>query len=136
MLTILTEINLQKTIENVIGSVERLKELVEIKLIKSVTESLNKTLFVTNGSINSSFVCIFKLSIGFSGWLAGVILESTNYQPNEIIQNSETLEGLFIMGYIFPAVAGTIAMFIMAFHRYDSNFYDTVFSSLRSERKS
>ena len=55
MLTILTEINLQKTIENVIGSVERLKELVEIKLIKSVTESLNKTLFVTNGSINSSF---------------------------------------------------------------------------------
>ena len=55
MVTILTEINLQKTIENVIGSVERLKELVEIKLIKSVTESLNKTLFVTNGSINSSF---------------------------------------------------------------------------------
>ena len=80
-------------------------------------------------------MCIFKLSIGFSGWLAGIILESTNYQPNEIMQNSETLEGLFIMGYIFPAVAGTIAMLIMAFHRYDSIFYGAIFSVLRSERK-
>ena len=95
-----------------------------------------KSGFRSEGIINSSFVCIFKLSIGFSGWLAGMILESTNYQPNEIMQNSETLEGLFIMGYIFPAVAGTIAMLIMAFHKYDSSFYDTVFSDLRSERKS
>tara|TARA_B100000989_G_scaffold211625_1_gene160648 strand:- start:43 stop:1377 length:1335 start_codon:yes stop_codon:yes gene_type:complete len=95
-----------------------------------------KSGFRSEGVINSSFVCIFKLSIGFSGWLAGVILEYTNYQANAISQNPETLEGLFIMGYIFPAVAGTIAMLIMAFHRYDSSFYDTVFSDLRSERKS
>ena len=95
-----------------------------------------KSGFRSEGVINSSFVCIFKLSIGFSGWLAGVILEYTNYQANAISQNPETLEGLFIMGYIFPAVAGAIAMLIMAFHRYDSSFYDTVFSDLRSERKS
>ena len=48
----------------------------------------------------------------------------------------ETLDGLFTMGYIFPAVAGTIAMLIMAFHRYDSIFYGAIFSVLRSERKS
>jgi Na+/melibiose symporter-like transporter len=35
------------------------------------------------------------------------------------------------MGYIFPAVAGTIAMVIMFFNKYDSKFYEKIFAELQ-----
>jgi GPH family glycoside/pentoside/hexuronide:cation symporter len=89
-----------------------------------------KSGFRAEGVINSSYVCIFKLSIGFSAWLAGIILERTNYIPNAETQNIETLDGLFLMGYIFPVIAGSIAMIVMFFHRYDSKFYKKIFSEL------
>ena len=89
-----------------------------------------KSGFRAEGVINSSYVCIFKLSIGFSAWLAGIILERTNYIPNSETQNIETLDGLFLMGYIFPVIAGSIAMIIMFFHKYDSKFYKKIFSEV------
>ena len=89
-----------------------------------------KSGFRAEGVINSSYVCIFKLSVGFSAWLAGIILEKTNYVANAATQNTETLQGLFFMGYIFPTVAGSIAMIVMFFHRYDSKFYKKIFSEL------
>jgi sugar (glycoside-pentoside-hexuronide) transporter len=92
-----------------------------------------KSGFRAEGVLNSSYVFLFKLSVGFSAWLAGYILESTNYIPNETIQNAETLDGLFVMGYIFPAVAGTIAMVVMFFNKYDSKFYEKIFSELQQK---
>ena len=74
---------------------------------------------------------VFKLSVGFSAWLAGAILESTNYVANTLEQSPETLNGLFIMGYIFPSIAGTIAIVVMYFNRYDSNFYEKIFTELK-----
>lgn len=89
-----------------------------------------KSGFRAEGVINSSYVCLFKLSVGFSAWLVGIILEKTNYLANTATQNTETLQGLFLMGYIFPAIAGSIAMMVMFFHRYDSKFYKKIFSEL------
>ena len=83
------------------------------------------------GVLNAAHVFVFKLSVGFSAWLAGVILESTDYVANAIDQSPETLNGLFIMGYIFPAVAGTIAIIVTYFNKYDSNFYEKIFSELK-----
>ena len=92
-----------------------------------------KSGFRAEGILNSSYVFLFKLSVGLSAWLAGYILESTNYIPNETIQNAETLDGLFIMGFIFPAVAGTIAMVVMFFNKYDSKFYEKIFAELQQK---
>ena len=92
-----------------------------------------KSGFRAEGVLNSSYVFLFKLSVGFSAWLAGYILEKTNYIPNETVQSAETLNGLFIMGYIFPAVAGTIAMVIMFFNKYDSKFYEKIFAELQQK---
>ena len=69
-----------------------------------------KSGFRAEGTLNAAHVFVFKLSVGFSAWLAGFILDKTNYIPNDEIQSIETLNGLFIMGYIFPAIAGTIAI--------------------------
>ena len=59
-----------------------------------------KSGFRAEGVLNSSYVFLFKLSVGFSAWLVGYILESTNYIANSTTQSIETLNGLFLMGYI------------------------------------
>ena len=69
-----------------------------------------KSGFRAEGILNSAHVFVFKLSVGFSAWLAGVILDNTNYIANSAIQSEETLNGLFIMGYIFPSIAGTLSL--------------------------
>ena len=89
-----------------------------------------KSGFRAEGVLNSSYVFLFKLSVGFSAWLAGYILESTNYIANSTTQSIETLKGLFLMGYIFPAIAGTIAMIVMFFNKYDRKFYEKIFAEL------
>ena len=90
-----------------------------------------KSGFRAEGILNSAHVFVFKLSVGFSAWLAGVILDNTNYIANVAIQSEETLNGLFIMGYIFPSIAGTIAIVVMYFNKYDSIFYKKVFAELK-----
>ena len=45
----------------------------------------------------------------------------------------ETLDGLFAMGYLFPVFAGSIAMIILYFHKYDSQFYNKIFSELSNK---
>ena len=90
-----------------------------------------KSGFRAEGILNSAHVFVFKLSVGFSAWLAGVILDNTNYIANSAIQSEETLNGLFIMGYIFPSIAGTIAIVVMYFNKYDSIFYKKIFSELK-----
>ena len=90
-----------------------------------------KSGFRAEGILNSAHVFVFKLSVGFSAWLAGVILDNTNYMANVAIQSEETLNGLFIMGYIFPSIAGTIAIVVMYFNKYDSIFYKKVFAELK-----
>ena len=90
-----------------------------------------KSGFRAEGVLNAAHVFVFKLSVGFSAWLAGAILESTNYVANTLEQSPETLNGLFIMGYIFPSIAGTIAIVVMYFNRYDSNFYEKIFTELK-----
>ena len=35
------------------------------------------------------------------------------------------------MGFIFPAIAGTIAITITYFNKYDSNFYEKIFTELK-----
>jgi GPH family glycoside/pentoside/hexuronide:cation symporter len=90
-----------------------------------------KSGFRAEGILNSTHVFVFKLSVGFSAWLAGVILDNTNYIANSAIQSEETLNGLFIMGYIFPSIAGTIAIVVMYFNKYDSIFYKKIFSELK-----
>ena len=61
------------------------------------------------------------------------ILEKTNYVPNAESQSIETLDGLFAMGYLFPVFAGSIAMIILYFHKYDSQFYNKIFSELSNK---
>ena len=90
-----------------------------------------KSGFRAEGVLNAAHVFVFKLSVGFSAWLAGAILESTNYVANTLEQSPETLNGLFIMGYIFPSIAGTVAIVVMYFNRYDSNFYEKIFTELK-----
>ena len=90
-----------------------------------------KSGFRAEGILNSAHVFVFKLSVGFSAWLAGVILDNTNYIANSAIQSEETLNGLFIMGYIFPSIAGTIAIVVMYLNKYDSIFYKKVFAELK-----
>ena len=92
-----------------------------------------KSGFRAEGVINAFHVCIFKLSIGISAWFAGFILVITNYIPNAESQSIETLDGLFAMGYLFPVFAGSIAMIILYFHKYDSQFYNKIFSELSNK---
>ena len=90
-----------------------------------------KSGFRAEGLLNAAHVFVFKLSVGVSAWLAGFILETTNYVANAPSQSQETLEGLTIMGFIFPAIAGTIAITITYFNKYDSNFYEKIFTELK-----
>ncbi len=92
-----------------------------------------KSGFRAEGVINSFHVCIFKLSIGISAWFAGIILEKTNYVPNAESQSIETLDG-FLQWVIFSQFfAGSIAMIILYFHKYDSQFYNKIFSELSNK---
>ena len=93
-----------------------------------------KSGFRAEGTLNAAHVFVFKLSVGFSAWLAGYILDRTNYKPNAEIQSIDTLNGLFIMGYIFPAIAGTIAIIVMLFHNYNGAFYEKIFSELKQRQ--
>ena len=90
-----------------------------------------KSGFRAEGLLNAAHVFVFKLSVGVSAWLAGFILETTNYVANAPSQSQLTLEGLTIMGFIFPAIAGTIAIIITYFNKYDSNFYEKIFTELK-----
>ena len=90
-----------------------------------------KSGFRAEGLLNAAHVFVFKLSVGVSAWLAGFILETTNYVANAPSQSQLTLEGLTIMGFIFPAIAGTIAIIITYFNKYDSNFYEKIFTDLK-----
>ena len=90
-----------------------------------------KSGFRAEGLLNAAHVFVFKLSVGVSAWLAGFVLETTNYVPNAPIQNQETLEGLTIMGFIFPAIAGTTAIIVTYFNKYDSAFYEKIFTDLK-----
>jgi Na+/melibiose symporter-like transporter len=38
------------------------------------------------------------------------------------------------MGYIFPAIAGTIAIIVMLFHNYNGAFYEKIFSELKQRQ--
>ena len=90
-----------------------------------------KSGFRAEGLLNAAHVFVFKLSVGVSAWLAGFVLETTNYVANAPIQNQETLEGLTIMGFIFPAIAGTTAIIVTYFNKYDSAFYEKIFTDLK-----
>ena len=90
-----------------------------------------KSGFRAEGLLNAAHVFVFKLSVGVSAWLAGFVLETTNYVANAPIQNQETLEGLTIMGFIFPAIAGSIAIIVTYFNKYDSTFYEKIFTDLK-----
>ena len=90
-----------------------------------------KSGFRAEGLLNAAHVFVFKLSVGVSAWLAGFVLETTNYVANAPIQNQETLEGLTIMGFIFPAIAGTTAIIVTYFNKYDSTFYEKIFTDLK-----
>ena len=90
-----------------------------------------KSGFRAEGLLNAAHVFVFKLSVGVSAWLAGFVLETTNYVANAPIQNQETLEGLTIIGFIFPAIAGTTAIIVTYFNKYDSTFYEKIFTDLK-----
>tara|TARA_Y100000996_G_scaffold330154_1_gene266340 strand:- start:1002 stop:2327 length:1326 start_codon:yes stop_codon:yes gene_type:complete len=90
-----------------------------------------KSGFRAEGLLNAAHVFVFKLSVGVSAWLAGFVLETTNYVANAPIQSQETLEGLTIMGFIFPAIAGTTAIIVTYFNKYDSAFYEKIFTDLK-----
>ena len=90
-----------------------------------------KSGFRAEGLLNAAHVFVFKLSVGVSAWLAGFVLEITNYVANAPIQSQETLEGLTIMGFIFPAIAGTTAIIVTYFNKYDSTFYEKIFTDLK-----
>ena len=78
------------------------------------------------GILNSFFNFFFKFGVGLSGWLAGKILENNNYIPQEINQDKSVLLGLFQMGYLYPAISGTIAIIFLANFKYSKEFYTNI----------
>ena len=80
--------------------------------------------------INSFHQFLYKLAIGISAWASGHILETTNYSPNAKIQNTETLNGLFNIGFFYPSIAGFIAIVFMINFKYSRIFYKEVFNKL------
>jgi GPH family glycoside/pentoside/hexuronide:cation symporter len=82
------------------------------------------------GILNSFFNFFFKFGVGLSGWLAGQILEKNNYIPQEINQDNGVLLGLFQMGYLYPAISGTIAIIFLANFKYNKEFYTNIIKEI------
>ena len=93
-----------------------------------------KSGFRSEGIIASFYASIYKLTVGVSAWMAGIILETNNYQPNEIIQNAETLKGLFQMSFLFPAIGGIIAILFLYNYKYDRVFFKKIVQEIGAKK--
>jgi GPH family glycoside/pentoside/hexuronide:cation symporter len=82
------------------------------------------------GILNSFFNFFFKFGVGLSGWLAGQILEKNDYIPQAINQDQGVLLGLFQIGYLYPAISGTIAIIFMLNFKYSKEFYSNIIKEI------
>ena len=73
---------------------------------------------------------VFKIGLSIAVVTQGLILEKGNYIPNAINQSPEAMQGLFDMGFLYPSIAGFVAILVMYFFKYDSNFYKRIFADL------
>ena len=92
-----------------------------------------KSGFRAEGAINSIYVLVFKIGLAIAVVTQGMILESGNYIPNAENQSIEAINGLFDMGFLYPSIAGSIAILVMYFFKYDSKFYNKIFSELSNK---
>ena len=92
-----------------------------------------KSGFRAEGAINSIYVLVFKIGLSIAVVTQGLILEKGNYIPNAINQSPEAMQGLFDMGFLYPSIAGFVAILVMYFFKYDSNFYKRIFADLNKK---
>ena len=92
-----------------------------------------KSGFRAEGAINSIYVLVFKIGLSIAVVTQGLILEKGNYIPNAINQSPEAMQGLFDMGFLYPSIAGFVAILVMYFFKYDSNFYKRIFADLNQK---
>ena len=92
-----------------------------------------KSGFRAEGAINSIYVLVFKIGLSIAVVTQGLILEKGNYIPNAIDQSPEAIQGLFDMGFLYPSIAGSVAILVMYFFKYDSNFYKRIFADLKQK---
>ena len=92
-----------------------------------------KSGFRAEGAINSIYVLVFKIGLSIAVVTQGLILEKGNYIPNAIDQSPEAIQGLFDMGFLYPSIAGSVAILVMYFFKYDSNFYKRIFADLNQK---
>ena len=83
------------------------------------------------GIINSFHQFLYKLAIGISAWTSGYILETTNYTPNVDIQNPETLNGLFSIGFLIPSISGSIAIFFIYNYKFNRKFFGNIINEIK-----
>tara|TARA_B100001057_G_scaffold62723_1_gene56262 strand:+ start:261 stop:1595 length:1335 start_codon:yes stop_codon:yes gene_type:complete len=93
-----------------------------------------KSGFRAEGAINSVYVLVFKIGLSIAVVTQGIILERANYIPNAQNQSLEAMQGLFKMGFLYPSIAGFIAILVMYYFKYDNNFYKKVFADLSQKK--
>ena len=93
-----------------------------------------KSGFRAEGAINSVYVLVFKIGLSIAVVTQGIILERANYIPNAQNQSLEAMQGLFKMGFLYPSIAGFIAILVMYYFKYDNNFYKRVFADLSQKK--
>ncbi|SES05888.1 MFS transporter [Salisediminibacterium halotolerans] len=75
-----------------------------------------------------------KLSVAVSGGAVGLILTAINYQPNQA-QTDFTLNMLFFVIALLPAVGSLLRLIIMYFHFYTEKEYNEILDKLYDRRQ-
>ncbi|OIJ17669.1 MFS transporter [Anaerobacillus alkalilacustris] len=74
-----------------------------------------------------------KLSVAIAGGATGVILTIINYVPNQA-QNPATLQGLFFVIALLPALGSLIRLIIMYFYKFTEDAYTEVVAKLNDNK--
>ncbi|WP_336511535.1 MFS transporter [Alteribacter salitolerans] len=75
-----------------------------------------------------------KLSVAIAGGATGVILTIINYVPNQA-QSPATLQGLFFVIALLPAVGSLIRLIIMYFYRFTEDKYKNVVAEIHAKKE-
>ncbi|WP_051314872.1 MFS transporter [Alteribacter aurantiacus] len=76
-----------------------------------------------------------KLSVAIAGGATGVILTVINYVPNQA-QSPVTLQGLFFVIALLPALGSLIRLIIMYFYKFTEDEYKEVVAQIHAKKES
>ncbi len=72
-----------------------------------------------------------KLSVALAGTLAGILLTVIQYNPDLATQSDYTLQGLFIIMSLLPAVFSVLRMIVLVFLKYDEEDHAEIVEKLK-----